>query len=74
MCGAAEVFLSSSLLSKGVCEKKKKKKLHEQLLQEVFMLTAHNWQKWERVFLICPCHEIYRDEAVGLKSCKYTWK
>ena len=36
-------------------------------------LTAHNWKKW-RVFLTCPCHEIYRDEAVGLKSCKYIWK
>ena len=30
-------------------------------------LTAHNWQKWKRVFLTYPCHEIYRDEAVGLK-------
>ena len=38
------------------------------------MLTAHNWQNWKRVFLTCPCHEIYKDEAVGLKSCKYTWK
>ena len=39
-------------------------------------LTAHNWQKWTRVFPTCPCHEIYRDEAAGLKSCKYrpTWK
>ena len=37
-------------------------------------LTGGNWQKWKRVFLTCPCHEIYRDEAVGLKSCKYTWK
>ena len=37
-------------------------------------LTTHNWQNWKRVFLICPCHEIYKDEAVGLKSCKYTWK
>ena len=37
-------------------------------------LTAHNWQKWKRVFLTCPCHKIYRGEAVGLKSCKYTWK
>ena len=37
-------------------------------------LTAHNWQKWKRVFLTCPCHEIYGHEAVGLKSCKYTWK
>ena len=35
---------------------------------------AHNRQKWKRVFLTCPCHEIQRDEAVGLKSCKYTWK
>ena len=38
------------------------------------LLTGGNWQKWKRVFLTCPCHEIYRDEAVGLKSCKNTWK
>ena len=37
-------------------------------------LTGGNWQKWKRVFLTCPCHEFYRDEAVGLKSCKNTWK
>ena len=37
-------------------------------------LTGGNWQKWKRVFLTCPCHEIYRDEAVSLKSCKNTWK
>ena len=37
-------------------------------------LTAHNWQKWKRVVLTCPCHKIYRVEAVGLKSCNYTWK
>ena len=37
-------------------------------------LTAHNWQKWKRVFLTCPCHEIYRVEAVGPKSSNYTWK
>ena len=37
-------------------------------------LTAHNWQNWKRLFLTCPCHEIYKDETVGLKSCKYTWK
>ena len=37
-------------------------------------LMAHNWQKWKRVFLTCPCHEIYRDEAVGLKSYNYTLK
>ena len=39
-----------------------------------YLLTAHNWQKWKRVFLTCPCHKIYKDEALGLKSCKYTWK
>ena len=22
-----------------------------------FTLTAHNWQKWKRVFLTCPCYE-----------------
>ena len=32
------------------------------------ILTTHNWQKWKRVFLTCPCHEIYRDEVVGLKQ------
>ena len=37
-------------------------------------LTGGNWQKWKRLFLTCPCHKIYRDEAVGLKSCKNTWK
>ena len=37
-------------------------------------LTGGNWQQWKRVFLTCPCHEIYRDEAVDLKSCKNTWK
>ena len=42
-------------------------------LKEIF-LTGGIWQKWKRVFLTCPCHEIYRDEAVGLKSFKNTWK
>ena len=51
--------------SKEASKAKKKKKR---------WLTAHNWQKWKRVFLTCDCHEIYRDEAVGIKSCKYTWK
>ena len=37
-------------------------------------LTAYSWQKWKRVFLTCPCHEMYRDEPVGLKSCKNTLK
>ena len=43
-------------------------------LEEYSKLTGGNWQKWKRVFLTCPCHKMYRDEAVGLKSCKYTWK
>ena len=30
--------------------------------------------KGKRIFLTCPCHKTYRDESVGLKSCKYTWK
>ena len=38
------------------------------------LLTAHNWQKWKSTFLTCHCHEIYREEAVGLKSSNYTWK
>ena len=28
----------------------------------------------KRVFLTCPGHETYRDEAHGLKSCKYILK
>ena len=41
---------------------------------KLYTLTGGNWQKWKRVFLTCHCHKIYRDEAVGLKSCKNTWK
>ena len=40
----------------------------------MIVLTAHSWQKWKRVYPTCPCHKIYGDEAVGLKSCKNTWK
>ena len=29
-------------------------------------LTAHNWQKWKSWFRTCPCHKIYRVEAVVL--------
>ena len=32
----------------------------------LYQLTGGNWQKWKRVFLTCPCHKFYRDEAVGL--------
>ena len=44
---------------------------HDYNNNELIPLTAHNWQKWKRVFLTCPCHEIYRVEAVGLKNCNY---
>ena len=46
----------------------------QQNVLQWYSLTTHNWQKWKRVFLTCPCQKIYRGEAVGLKSCKYTWK
>ena len=62
-------------------KKKKKKKTLDSIKIATWIrtylkleLTAHKWQKWKRVFLTCPSHEIYKDEAVGLKSCKYTWK
>ena len=29
---------------------------------------AHNCQKWKSRFFTCPCHKIYREEAVGLKK------
>ena len=47
---------------------------HVIFLTGFVLLTAYNWQKWKRVFLTCPSNEIYRDEAVGLKSCNYSWK
>ena len=35
------------------------------------LLKAHSWQKWKSTFLTCPCYEIYRVEAVGLKNYNY---
>ena len=55
------------------CHKWRLSMLNE-ILVRTDSLTGGNWQKWKRVFLTCPCHEIYRDEAVGLKSYKNTWK
>ena len=49
--------------------------IHSYKLQEDRRwINKHNWQKWKRVFLTCPCHKIYKVEAVCLKNCKYTWK
>ena len=73
-------FSTFMLVTSNTFIKKKKKKwqwtVHVGLCLDIMIeqLTAHNWQKWKRVFLTCPCHKIYRDEAVGLKSCIYTWK
>ena len=39
-----------------------------------FHINGSQLAKMKRVFLTCPCHEIYKDEVVGLKSCKYTLK
>ena len=36
------------------------------------LLRAHNCQIEKSAFLICPCHEIYRVEAVGLSLSNYT--
>ena len=36
-----------------------------------FSQTAHNWQKWKSTFHTYHCHEIYREEAVGLKENAY---
>ena len=38
------------------------------------LLAAHNWQKWRSRFLTCPCHTIYRVEAVDLKCSNYLSK
>ena len=35
-------------------------------------LIAHNWQKWKSSQ--CPCHEIYRVEAVGLSFSNDTYE
>ena len=37
-------------------------------------LTAHNWEKWKRAFLLCYFHEIYKVRIVGLKHSTYTLK
>ena len=38
-------------------------------------LTSHNCQKMKKVdSFTCLYHKIYRDEAVGLKGSKYTFK
>ena len=43
-------------------------------------LTAHNWQKWNSIFLICPRHEIYKVERwskqfqLYFKNYTFLWK
>ena len=43
-------------------------------LYKISKFNGSQLAKMKRVFLTCPCHNIYRDEAAGLKSCKCTWK
>ena len=38
------------------------------------ILTAHNWQKWKSTFLTFHRHEIYTEEAVGLKKFQLYFK
>ena len=38
------------------------------------LFNGSQLQKWKSTFPICHCHEIYREEAVGLKSSNYTLK
>ena len=38
------------------------------------MLTAHNWKKMKGTLLTCPCHKLYRVEAVGRSIANYAWK
>ena len=47
---------------------------HDESSQNTMCLTAHNWQKWRSTLLTCPCHNIYRKEALGLNNSNYTWK
>ena len=68
------IFLRNRSLSNGRWFYGKRKIGKGNLYLTENQLTGGNWQKWKRVFLTCPCHEIYRDEAVCLKSCKNTWK
>ena len=42
-------------------------------------LTAHNWQNWKSVFLLCYFHEIYTVEAIDqenyniLEKLRFLW-
>ena len=48
-------------------------KHHHWLWLDLWLISkAHNWQKCKSTFLTCPCHKIYRAEAVGLKSSNYS--
>ena len=38
------------------------------------MLNGSQLAKMKKFIPTCYCHEIYREEAVGLKSSKYTFK
>ena len=67
-------FLLTYRGNRGKEKRENGKEKKENCEREGGKLTAHNLQNWKRVFLTCPWHKIYRDEAVGLKSSKYTLK
>ena len=37
----------------------------------ILQLTVTTGKNEKSIFLTCPCHEIYKEEAVGLKSNYY---
>ena len=41
-------------------------------VHSLVILNGSQLAKMKNTFLTCTCHEIYREEAVGLKSSNYT--
>ena len=54
----------------GNCEEGDKS---DQGLRGGILINGSQLAKIKSRFLTCPCHKIYRDEAVGLKGCNYTY-
>ena len=46
----------------------------KKLLLRCKAVNGSQLAKMKQSIPVCPCHKIYRDEEVGLKSCRYTWK
>ena len=65
-------FIESSCDSNIICNIYHNNQWFESKITIYMRLTAHNWQSWKSTFPSFPCHKIYREEAVGLKSSNYT--